>query len=226
MLEIQYAEPISDTAIDRVAARLKSTYPDHQSRIGVNLSVQDGQATLERVPEGVRLASKDQADVLLLSASKVASARLAPYTSWEQFSARARDDHEAVKKVTDYRKANRLGLRYINRIDIPGKEFAPAKYLKIGMSVPNEIVKQLHAYSVSGIYSLAVPPYQVNLNSGVVDPVLVDHTSLLLDIDLYLADGVSSKESDIWSEFERMRTVKNKVFEACITEEARALFDS
>jgi uncharacterized protein (TIGR04255 family) len=48
--------------------------------------------------------------------------------------------------------------------------------------------------------------------------------SVVLDIDVFRAIDVPSSEDEIWSLMEHLRTIKNQLFEASITDKARELF--
>ncbi len=66
---------------------------------------------------------------------------------------------------------------------------------------------------------------QVIVNAGTVLSPLIDHTSFLLDIDLYKDTNLPIRDDDIWELFLTLHTEKNKLFEAFITDRARELFD-
>jgi len=55
-------------------------------------------------------------------------------------------------------------------------------------------------------------------------PALINHASLLLDIDVIADQSVPQKETEFWALIERMRESKNIIFEGCVTDRARALF--
>ena len=48
--------------------------------------------------------------------------------------------------------------------------------------------------------------------------------SILLDIDVSQMTGLSLSEGFLWERLEHLRKVKNHVFEACITDKTRELF--
>jgi uncharacterized protein (TIGR04255 family) len=51
------------------------------------------------------------------------------------------------------------------------------------------------------------------------------HFSVLLDIDVVREVDVPQKDNEIWKELDLMRTHKNRIFEECVTDSARKLFD-
>lgn len=63
------------------------------------------------------------------------------------------------------------------------------------------------------------------LNQAIIDPAGPDVASVVLDLDLFRVDDLPTTEVDIWSFFEELHERKNNVFEACITDKARELFE-
>jgi uncharacterized protein (TIGR04255 family) len=56
-----------------------------------------------------------------------------------------------------------------------------------------------------------------------VPPPQTGLVSVVLDIQFVSGNNVPSEEDGIWQTFEQLRTKKNDVFEACITDAAREL---
>ena len=63
------------------------------------------------------------------------------------------------------------------------------------------------------------------MNAATVQSPLIDHVSLLLDIDLFKDQNVPQKDNEVWELFSHLHRQKNKIFEAFITDKARELFD-
>jgi len=66
---------------------------------------------------------------------------------------------------------------------------------------------------------------QVIVNASTIPSPLIDHASLLLDIDLFREQALPQKDEDIWELFGLLRRQKNVLFESFITDRARELFD-
>lgn len=49
--------------------------------------------------------------------------------------------------------------------------------------------------------------------------------SFLLDLDIGLTKDVPQKDDKIWEEIDLMRVHKNRIFEECVTDNARKLFE-
>ena len=69
------------------------------------------------------------------------------------------------------------------------------------------------------------PLWRTTVTSAVVSPPpLLNHLSFLLDIDLFRTEKIPGKEGDLWQTIDEARALKNRIFEQCITDEARKLF--
>jgi uncharacterized protein (TIGR04255 family) len=58
-----------------------------------------------------------------------------------------------------------------------------------------------------------------------VTPPLVGFAALVLDIDVFRETNIPRRDEDLWALVNRIRTYKNNIFETCITDQSRALFD-
>jgi len=63
----------------------------------------------------------------------------------------------------------------------------------------------------------------LHLNQTLIPPPTLNLVSVVLDLDLFCKDNVPSEDQEIWKRFEILRTRKNEVFEACITNKTRRL---
>lgn len=61
------------------------------------------------------------------------------------------------------------------------------------------------------------------LNQTLIPPPGPNLVSVILDLDLFCKDNVPCDDQEIWKRFEILRTRKNEVFEACITNKTRRL---
>lgn len=177
---------------------------------------------------GRKLSSKDQTDVLLLRKGSLIFSRLAPYRGWPDFRARIMRDWEAWVKATGASVISRIGMRYINRLDIlVGSEALVDvdHYLNVGPRFPDVNGLPMTGFSMQVRRPLATDELDLILNTGTVVPSpLVGYASLTLDIDLSRSRDLPKDGPELWTFLDMMRSQKNNVFEACITPAARELF--
>lgn len=233
LLQLQFVENMSDADMARVARKAESLYPHKEDMrdFQVQVRVHAGNAIPEvgATKQWYRLNSKDGADVLVVNRNQFTVARRAPYTAWPEFFGRFDRDYELVSKVLGYRRVSRIGLRYINRIDVPTKnssEIDIRTYLNVYPHAPNRALESLLASQVRFEYTEHSIGAVVVVTSGTVDPVLINHVSYLLDIDVILQQDIPLKRADVLEKINALRAIKNEIFETLVTNESRRLFDA
>ncbi|WP_190233820.1 MULTISPECIES: TIGR04255 family protein [unclassified Mesorhizobium] len=182
----------------------------------------------EPSPDRFRRTSDDQADIAMFGHNSMIVARLAPYLGWEYLSERVARNWRIWSKGPTGKNITRVGMRFINRIDIPTaglEHFDIRDYLKLQPLVPRIAEKPMSGYLVQASMPTANPNWDCNIASTtVLDPPLINHTSILLDIDVYRTRDIPSKAAEILPILEEARALKNTIFELCITDKARELF--
>lgn len=228
VIGINFAENISVALLKSVSDRLAKNYPIHQPlrdisvRLDLNLHADQDSKTVAEVAEGHRRSSQDMTELALALSNSLVVSQLAPYPSWAIFSKRFERDWKLVKKILGFREINRIGVRYINRIDIPntGSSVHLAQFLNVFPRVP-DMLSPLMAGAVQTMSYFEDIKCKLNLNMGVVESPLLNHRSFLLDLDVSRELEVPQNDKDIFELLEAIRMKKNQIFEACISQRAR-----
>lgn len=198
--------------------RMGMTFPG-QPEGGLNVSSSE-QAI------GFRLAKADDSRVLQLRRDGLAYSHMAPYSEWSVFKSEARPLWERYRSTFPDAKLNRCGLRYINRIDVPGKKVELEHYLRLYPEVPKSLPQQ---DLIGLVMSLQMPQEDIEcmaaINQAQVEPAIAGHLSFVLDIDLFRHGIGDWSDSEAWAYFEKLRDRKNVIFEGCITDRTRELID-
>ena len=176
---------------------------------------------------GIRLSNYDQTEIVVIWPTLFIFSQLAPYPGWEGYSSRLRRDWDIWKRSNGYRKIAHIGLRFINRIDV---KFSSAimeetDYLNFHVTTP-AILGPFNTYGVQTVFPLTDLSCSLTINSGLASSPLIQHASFILDLEIARRVDVPQKDDDIFELIELMRLRKNDVFEACITDKARELFNS
>lgn len=228
VLEIRVATPVDDQAIAKIQRRLAERYPGPPQKTA-NISVEAGPngIRINKDTSGFKILSHDGTFTVSVARGTISTSKTAPYVGWEEFIAEAQINWESWKKVVDWKEISRLGLRYINRIDIPNADgigIAMDDYVNFGVRRPD--IKGFGAMTQFAA-NVEIPmldgSFKLILNSSPVPSPLVKTSSFLLDLDLSREHMLPKNEEALWSEVAKFRLVKNSVFEACITDKTRAL---
>ena len=230
IIELRFREPVKKAAIDRAARRLSGgRYPfqDTQENRELTIDFKSSRVSDASVSwQGYQLSSADRIEVAMVRTTGFIGSRLAPYDGWATFTDRFKADWKRVKDDLGAPLLGRVGVRFINRIDIPGASFEKidvAEFLNIGISMPKLDLEPMSNYVLQVARRSPSGECSVVINSGTVVSPLVGYLSVLLDIDVS-TETVPVNETEVWGLVDRMRIEKNKIFEASITDNARRLF--
>lgn len=231
VIEVRCAgRPATQKQLVKIARRLEKTYPILQQavRIEAHIDATGDDVAVTRNEEGFRCTSDDQADIVLVKPNGLATCRLAPYLGWETLYPQARDNWRAWRRQVSSRPAERIGVRYINRIDIPKSERSAIQledYLRVHPTAPNLSSNGLGGFMVQVSASLEAEHWQTTIRlAPVVPSPIPGASSILLDLDVYRMEELPQHDDDLWRIVEEGRSVKNHLFEMCITDQSRGLF--
>lgn len=229
VIELKFSEPIDWSAIEKVSAKLVGEYPQNQNiqTFNVHVSLEGNESPSAAVlPQlGHRRASIDMTELLVLTSAAFVSSQLAPYPGWNAFYERFVRDWKVWKRVVGFKEISRIGVRYINRIDIPisGPIVEFENYLNVYAKIP-DVLGPVGGYAAQAVLPQADIGCTLRLNSAVVPSPILDHMSILFDQDIAKEVDPPQSDGDISDLLNRIRVKKNEVFEACITDRARELF--
>jgi uncharacterized protein (TIGR04255 family) len=231
VIEIRVQDPIDRELVDRAQKRALSEFPLSEELANVGFTVefptQVARAKIQHDWAGYKLSNIDRTDFLSLGPNIFNVSRLPPYPGWEAFRLGARQQWDQWKRIVGYQKIVRIGVRYINRIDVPptGRMSLDVEdYLTFHLTLPKIDLPPMSNFTVHARMPLGSDDCDVALNSGATPSPLIGHASFILDLDLSREKEVPQRDDDLWALIERMREHKNRIFEACITDKARELF--
>jgi uncharacterized protein (TIGR04255 family) len=230
VIGINFEAPLDEKELEKGNSKFLKQYPRHQLLQNVSLKVavnQEGHANADgtRIAKGHRRTNDDVNELLVLRHSEFIVSQLAPYPGWDSFAKRFVRDWKIWKRLVGYRAISRVGVRFINRLDIPLKEggIEHEKYLKVFPALP-DIVPVVQAYAIQAQAPLDDIKSTLIINSAIVPAPILGHGSFLLDLDIGRTLDVPQSDEDMFDLLNQFRTKKNEVFEACISNHARRLF--
>jgi len=189
-----------------------------QPGVSASASAQQKQTGFRSVSSDGKLVCQRQLQGFLFS-------RLAPYENWEPFRDLARSFWNVYREVTKPQSIARLAVRYINQIDIPKTSVELKDYFRTSPEISDDLPQRTDGFFMQ----VRLPQKDIGataiLNQTMVPPTKPGVTSIILDIDIFREETVPDDDNAIWEYFETLHLHKNKIFEACITDRARELFN-
>jgi len=231
VVEFRCKTIINDGLLSKVNKRFAGTYPSGTTvpvpKFHVHVDNRTGAATSSvSNTNAYRRSAHDEHDILLINPNSLVVAQSAPYPGWDKFFERVRHDLRIWREAGVTLELGRIGMRYINRIDIPDTApvINPADYLKMSLAAPEELGPTI-SYATNGNFALSDLQSNLQINSGVfLPPPVPGYLSLLLDFDIGRELEVPQSEDDIISLLISLRHEKNRIFELIVTDKARELF--
>jgi len=227
VLELRFEQNLSDKEMIRAKDRLQRPFPAVEELKTFQAKLEPRGAVTDMGLAGFKLTSKNGIDVVLLQRNTIVASRLAPYCGWERFVAQAKENYELFEKVVGLKRINRIGARFVNRIDVPDQLLANrhvGDLLNIKIELPNETASSRGVFSLALNFRHSGSGLKVLVQVAVGDPVLIDHTSVFVDLDCAIDEQIPANMAQLWELVETMRDPKDDIFESLITPEVRELF--
>jgi uncharacterized protein (TIGR04255 family) len=176
--------------------------------------------------KGLRFQSVDKRHIVQFNRNGFVFSRLDPYDTWQQLHDQGMRLWKDYVEVAQPIEIHRIGLRYINRIQLPLNELRFEDYLEPAPVPPRALDLPFHGFMHQD--TLAVPgyPYAMNIIRTIQPPVGQNGVGfgLILDIDVFTNQGFELDKTTLERRLLEMRWLKNKVFFGSVTPKARALF--
>lgn len=223
VMEVQLEGGLAADESLAVADALGRFYPTRSETTQTQFMYQAETAQLDVSGRAVyRLEGEDDTEVTSIRPTGISVSQLAPYRSWDILLSRLRRDLEVVDSVLGVRRASRIGVRFINRIDVPLDENGIAEheeYLEAHVRLPGTIPAVTNFYlSVS----IAVPEVsgEAVVQSAVLPPAVEDKASFALDIDVSRFHDLAEDRKELLSQLSEFQAPKNSLYQRLLTKRA------
>ncbi len=166
---------------------------------------------------GLRCESADKRQIAQFNRDGFVFSRLAPYESWDQFQREGLRLWELHRELAQPKEAQRLGLRFINRITIPRDGLRLEDYLEAPPKAPRDIDLPFASFLHHGTLTVPGYSYGINFVQTVQPPQGPETGGLILDIDVFTTQPLDLEKDKLERYLAEMRWLKNKIFFGSIT---------
>lgn len=231
VIGVTFSSQMDSTQLASVTNAFQKNYPHKQDVTTFDFSLEfntkdagSNKANLKPTL-GHRLSTDDQTQLIVLWPNSFTLSQLAPYQGWGNFIERFERDWGALKRILGFQQISRIGVRYINRIDIPATAdvVEHEQFLNIYPKMPG-ILDPLDAYAIQASVTLKDINCQLTINTASVPSPILGHVSFVIDTDIFSEQSPPQSDTDLIELLNNIRAKKNQVFEACISQPARSLF--
>lgn len=176
-----------------------------------------------QVPGRVVLQDTSGARLITLGRFVMSVNSLKPYEGWSEFRPRIEAAVDAYADLTGAKRIVRIGVRYINRLQVTGETLNLSDYLTIAPPQLPGVAGRLLGHSsqtelaIDATHWLRVIHAVVRGPDGLLD-------SIMLDVDALWQAGEGLEVSEAMAEVDRLHVRECTAFEASITDTTRELF--
>jgi uncharacterized protein (TIGR04255 family) len=207
--------------------KVRALFPKHSQAAIISMDILINQENVgQRIGSApiMRFLTEDERFLMQVGAYLLSVNHLKPYSSWQTFLPLIEKSFTAYRDVATPKSIHRLGLRYVNVIEISDQNLTLSDYFEFLPSIG------AHLPAINGPFLLGVQfPFEstrdvakVQLSS--LSGIEASKTSILLDIDYFLAQPEKIEPDTSINWFDNAHTRVEEIFEACITDRLRDLF--
>lgn len=183
--------------------------PQHEFRFEAKVGQQGNSTNTHRRWRGIRVESGDGRYVAQFLGADLVCSRLRPYNNWDAFSSEAIKIWGVFKDLAHPTQIQRIGVRYINQIDILGA----GTLGRLLRSVPKPLPKLTYPISrfmYQSVQSIPGTIYEVEL----IRTIAPKHNekseaALIVDIDVYTTESFLVDDQRMHTVLAEMRHIKN-----------------
>jgi uncharacterized protein (TIGR04255 family) len=231
VIEIRFSQEKEASLLERIRDKLADQFPKIETNIEQHFqfNIEDGSSSISpsRV-SGFKMTNADGNGIIILNKFSFAYSRLPPYPGWDFFKSQFVELWSKHKSIAEYSRISRVGVRYINRIDIPvsgeNAKISARDYLNIHIVYPLAALTAIDQFAIQLVTNFDDVQLGLVLNIARTESPVPNNLAIILDLDFGRTEDVPQKDADIWNLLDLIRSQKNKTFEACITDATRSLF--
>jgi len=209
---------------------MKKEYPEKGKRtlkeINIDQSSTDIPQKMISTVERAVFMDRDKTSSIQIGHNVVAITFFKPYPTWEIAKDKIKAVYESLRKKLEIKGFERIGLRYINRIEIPGTNVQLKDYFDYRPCIGDKLNRNIGAFMVGTLwtYSEKSDNCNIRLSNEVSDEP--NKSAFMLDLDYFTVNASAIKPDNALDWLEKGHSVINESFEGCITDKLRKIFDN
>jgi uncharacterized protein (TIGR04255 family) len=206
---------------------IKDEYPEKQEqRISeIRIETKTGGEIISHKINGYRYISSDKNQIVQARLDGFTFNRLHPYIKWEELVKEAHRLWLLYRETTGPETITRVGLRYINNLNIPMPIRDFGDYLTAPPLVPEGLSQGVSSF----LTRVVIYDPSVGANAIITQALesIASETTpvpVILDIDVFKLRPEGIEEKDAWDTLEQLRHFKNQIFFRSITNKLREMY--
>ncbi len=231
VIDVRFANPLDPRQLDKLVSKQKSNFtiqPIEEVEVKLSPNEKAGmKAETNMISVGYKLINNaDSSIIIQVKPGAISFSRLPPYEGWLNLVAEFKK-YYAWFTDKKFKSLSRIGVRYINRIDIPrvdGK-IELEDYIKIYPKVPKIDFPDFSKFSLQTASVMdGNRMLIVNVHPAIEQPLL-NHGSIIFDLDVAQSINLPENNSQLYAALDEIREKKNFFFKSLLTAKCKRLFN-
>lgn len=230
VIELRFVESLNEQQLEKLVLKQKSKFII-QTIEEISVKFLPEEKTDQRSKAKTRIVGYklidriDNSNIIQVKYNSISVSRFPPYEGWDELIADIKKYH-AWYTSKKFKPLSRVGIRYINRIDIPAADnkIELEDYFKIYPHVPNTKFPDVNRFVVQTVAAID-DEKMLTLNMGTANEApLLKHTSIIFDLDVAQSRNLPLNDTKLYRLLEDIRNKKNSFFEDLLTPKCKRLF--
>lgn len=209
--------------------QVKDEFPQREQKMGIGVQFKPTERGIEHkiepAPPRIQFHKKDKTALIQVAPDLLVVNQLKPYPTWKRFKPLILRALDVYEKIANPKGFNRIGLRYINKIDTDADYVELSEYFDFYPYLPKKL-PQIHTNVISRV---EIPYYngrdQMLITIANAPQEIPEKISILLDIDYVMNKPGDLEIKDAGEWIEHAHSSVEDAFESCIKDKCRTLFD-
>ena len=208
--------------------KIKKEFPHREQRLIQEIELTQGPQGLQqqiRTQEGVLFFTEDRKMFVHIGPHLLAINCLKPYPSWTGFQPKIEKAFQAlIETVEEIKGLHRVGLRYINKIEMLSSPIKLEDYFEFYLYLGTRLPQNVANFIVGCDFLYANGRDQCRVQLKPTASLSSERPSFFLDIDYFTAKPNELKVTEAINWVKEAHNVVEEIFEGCINDRLRALF--
>lgn len=211
---------------------VKQDYPHKRQQMGIGFQMTPNEKGVAQnigpLPPKIQFVTDDETEMIQVSQNLLVINKLKPYSTWNEFKGMIKRGCDTFYDIAHPKGIQRIGLRYINKIEMPYNEGSDNIQLEDYFHIYPEAPPTFPSYT--NFFTRIEMPYHdardfLLITIGTMEDKIEGLAQIILDLEYILAipNGLSQRDIEVW--IDEAHGVISEVFERCITPNARELFN-
>jgi uncharacterized protein (TIGR04255 family) len=224
-IDIQVDAPdLTSEGLGAMFQDVKDVFPEKHDRVEYQFGIDASHAPRNDQKQVGWLAwSVDHSRAIQARPDGFTFSRLPKYQDWSDLRDGARREWGKYAAVAKPRVIRRIGVRFINRIELPRSlndfEDYFQTFPKIGPTIPQKLVGAFARLLIP--FDRAIASVTQTFDASSITDTIIP---VVLDIDVFLNAEFDPNGDEFWENLDRLRHIKNEVFFGSITEKTKEMF--